>query len=522
MKGFDWLKAIGFVGDDLIEEAEYTPRKESYWGRYLALAACACIVIGIGSMALRGGSKSDSEAPGAANGSAWGSSDSAGKTESAPGEPTGGEAADEAAAPGGMGPADPNSFLSYTGPVLPLTLAEQNDAVMAMRSMTFDFAPYESGNMASLVTDSYVLTNNSAEDVTVTALYPVITDFYDLCEQTPVLTVGGEPAAAELVVGGYAGGFIDFDGSTGGARWNSDPFNSWEEYAELLADGSYLADAFSTDNAALDQTVTVYRFTDTEGPTEQHQAATLALWSTIDETKTTVLTYGFNGGGWDPNTGEREFSYFIRHNEGVKLLVVLGEDLGEYRLQGYQNGNCSAGNELDGVTATVTREQMTIRELIGIIAADYTVRTGGTFSWNDAYFEPFCGALSDALFAFGALSETPAERYSLDSRLDDFVMDVYAFERVMYLSCEVTIPAGSAVELTAKLERSGSHNYFCGAPSAVGEGYDLLTQTGSNLAFGSQTVQISNGSAVDILDQNLPADGALDLNEPHYFLIVSS
>ena len=517
MKGFDWLKAIGFVGDDLIEEAEYMPRKQSHWGRYLALAACVCVVIGLGSMVLRGGSKSDSAAPGAANGSAWGGSDAGDKTGSAPGEPADGEAV-----PGGTGLADPDSFMSYAGPVLPLTLAEQNDAVTAMRNTTFDFSPYESSNMASLVTDSYVLTNNGAEDVTVTALYPVVTDFYELFSQPPVLTVGGEPAAAAVQAGGYAGGFVDFDGSTGGERWNLDSFNSWQEYADLLADGEYLTNALRTDDALLDRVVTVYRFTDTEGPSAQHQAATLALWSKIDETKTTVLSYGFNGRGWDPDTGETEYSYFIRHEEDVRLLVVLGEDLDAYRLQGYQTGDCSAGNELDGVTATVTRGQMTIRELLRLLAQEQISDAAGTEAGGEAAAALFCDALAGALFGYGALSETPAERYSLDCRLDDFVMDVYAADRIVYLSCEVTIPAGGVVELAAQFERSGSHNYFCGEPSAVGEGYDLLTQAGSNLRFGSQSVQIANGDAVEILDRNLPESGALDLNEPHYFLIVSN
>ncbi len=97
MKGFDWLKAIGFVGDDLIEEAEYMPRKESHWGRYLALAACACIVVGLGTMALRGGSK-DAGSDNATSAPAGGSSGNTNFFENgtaAPGSPKGDAATGE-------------------------------------------------------------------------------------------------------------------------------------------------------------------------------------------------------------------------------------------------------------------------------------------------------------------------------------------------------------------------------------------------------------------------------------------
>ncbi len=82
---------------------------------------------------------------------------------------------------------------------------------------------------------------------------------------------------------------------------------------------------------------------------------------TADEARTTVLSYGFEGYGWDEQTGETTYSYFVpdghRRGEICKLLVVLGDDLDGYTLQGYQDGGCDPGGEIDGVSCTVTRRK---------------------------------------------------------------------------------------------------------------------------------------------------------------------
>ena len=118
-------------------------------------------------------------------------------------------------------------FQSYAGPVLPLTLSEETEAVTAERTLTWDFAPWEkvwisneeaadrSGLTGSdrqelladlsgtwpeggryesstdvQVTDAYTLTNTTNEDQLLTLRYPFTASLRTLEEETPVLTAG--------------------------------------------------------------------------------------------------------------------------------------------------------------------------------------------------------------------------------------------------------------------------------------------------------------------------------------------
>ena len=137
---------------------------------------------------------------------------------------------------------------------------------------------------------------------------------------------------------------------------NLEALNSWRAYKALLEGGEYLEQALG-DYPALDTPVTVYEFSDFAAPHDKYQAATQAVSFSIDEAATRVLTYGFNGGEW--GEGFRRYSYFVpdgkRHEPDLKLLVVLGEDIGPCDLQGYRDGGCDAGEEIEGVSCTVTR-----------------------------------------------------------------------------------------------------------------------------------------------------------------------
>ena len=113
-------EAITLIDDDLIDEAgTYIPKKRKviHWKRWSALAACLVLVVGVGSF-LRlvftgAGSSNASESP---LGSA-------------------GEGFD-----GG------STFMSYAGPVFPLTILETADGLTAQRDITLDFLPWASSD----------------------------------------------------------------------------------------------------------------------------------------------------------------------------------------------------------------------------------------------------------------------------------------------------------------------------------------------------------------------------------------
>ena len=142
MKAERLFRAIGLVDEGLIEAAAETPvKKRPVWRRYAAAAACLMVLCGAGAAYLiTGGFRG------------YGAS-------------AGGSGINNAG-----GAADAVTFMSYAGPVLPLTTAEENPGVTAERRTDWDFTPrtdpegYDS-QWGATVTDSYVLRNPTDTDV---------------------------------------------------------------------------------------------------------------------------------------------------------------------------------------------------------------------------------------------------------------------------------------------------------------------------------------------------------------------
>ena len=237
MKAERLFRAIGLVDEGLIEAAAETPaKKRPVWRRYAAAAACLMVLCGAGAVYLiTGGFRG------------YGAS-------------AGGSGINNAG-----GAADAVTFMSYAGPVLPLTTAEENPGVTAERHTDWDFTPrtdpegYDS-QWGATVTDSYVLRNPTDTDVTLTLLYPIAGGIKDLLSIDPSVTVNGEKAETELVIGDYAGGFGGAGGgdtSTLNLRYPS----QWTDYQALLDGGDYRETVTGTQIPA-DMPVTVYTFTD--------------------------------------------------------------------------------------------------------------------------------------------------------------------------------------------------------------------------------------------------------------------
>ena len=145
MKAERLFRAIGLVDEDLIETAAETPvKKRPVWRRYAAAAACLMVLCGAGAAYLVTGGFHDHGA------SAGGSGiNNAGST------------------------ADALTFMSYAGPVLPLTTAEETPGVTAERRTDWNFTPrtdpegYDS-QWGAAITDGFILGNPTDTDVTLT------------------------------------------------------------------------------------------------------------------------------------------------------------------------------------------------------------------------------------------------------------------------------------------------------------------------------------------------------------------
>lgn len=519
------FRALGLVDPALAEEALGTRRRAVPWKRWGALAACLALAIGLGfGWRLTGGF------------GGYGGGMSGGADSGSSGDMVGGTG--PSADPGEGGVEDGITFLSYAGPVMPLTTAEDSAGLTAEREITWDFAPgaYPDGEprqWGAEVTDAYVLRNPTEEDITVTALYPFAGSFSDLAETLPAVTVDGQAAETELYAGPYAGGFQSTFGAAEPDTMNLRELNSWREYKALLEDGAYLKEALGP-YPPLDIPVTVYEFSDFEAPLEEYQAATQAVSFDVDPERTAVFSYGFNG--MESDGDFRRYSCFVpdgkRNEPKLKALIVLGEDIGDYALQGYQDGGCDPGEEIDGVSCSVTRREATLNEVLDLACRDCLEGYGRyAEGWvtedGPVTFRMYRGAAAQLLTRYGLLSGAPMDRYA-DGRLDDLLMETLGQERVLYLRFPVTVPAGGSVRVECAFWKEPSYDFGgSGTGNEALQGYDLVTRLGSSLDFTRQSAALVNAENVEITGQNFGFDvenGAsgveLDLEQEHYYLEI--
>lgn len=501
--------AITGIRDDLIEEAQDTkPRTiRPKWQVWSTIAACAILVVGLGGILFWQNLFPFGASPG-----------DGGKVGS-----------------GGSGHSEGSTlFMSYAGPVFPLTLDGANNEITAERHISYDFSL--AGEEAlrawgAQVQDKYVLSNHLEKEQRITALYPFTGSFHELTKQQPDIMIDGEWIQPTLRPGSYSGGFMGVIGADDpGGSANLKQLNSWEDYKELLKDGSYQQNALSP-YPELNQKITVYEFSDFEAPLEEYQAATQAISFTIDQNKTILLQYGFEGMGWEDN-GFRQYSYFVPDGISMrpdrKLLIVIGEDISDYNLEGYKNGACERGNELDGVSATVTRYQSVLGDVMDELVTDYFMQyKDGTDLPTDISRELFIGAVAELLYQHGSFSHAVTDRYQ-DGRLLDIISETNVLKRVLYLEFPVTIPAGESVTLTARLHKSPSFDFACTGSENIGiQGYDMVSHLGSNLHFEGLTAELTNTEHIEIVRQNFGIDLSNNVTKvtlnpatEHYYLEI--
>ena len=523
MKAERIFRALGLVDPDLIAEAApggpAAVRRKPAWRAVIAAAACFAIICTIGSWFVGTG------------GFRAGSSNS-------PLDPSSSGGASEGM---GVNSAEDGGtvFMQYAGPVFPLSTLEPPEGFTAERTITWDFSPgaYEGGEprqWGANVTDAYVLTNTTSQEITVNAIYPFAGQFSELDQQLPSVALDDAQVEAKILAGAYSGGFQSTFGADTPDTMNLDTLDSWTEYKILLDSGEYLSQALE-DAPVLDIPVTVYGFTDFTAPHETYQAATQAISFQIDETATRIFTYGINGyEGRDD--GFRRYSYFVpdgmRRESGTKLLIILGEDIQDYVLQGYQDGGCEDGEEIDGVSCAVTRTETTLDavldQLCRMYMEEYTkgLPAGQTNLFDATGFAMYRRAVSELMIQYGPLDTVSMDRYQ-DGRLDDILSETLSHDRVLYLKVPVSIPAGGSIRVVFQFWKSPSFDFHCGSDNEGLQGYDMVTQLGSTLDFTSQTASLENTDSIEVLYQNFGFDiengvltAALNPDQEHYFLEI--
>ena len=473
---------------------------------------------------------------------------------------------------GGGGHDEASTFMSYAGPVFPLTLKEENDSITAQREITLDFAPWQREWVSNeeevaamedltdaerqealeqqnewfpdggyyrssdhiLVTDAYTLTNRSNADQTVTVLYPFASSLDQLGENLPALTLDGAELETSLRIGAYSGGFEGaWDGTLGGdpaGSVNLDYANSWEDYQALLADGTYLQRAMGPLPNLSGVPAIVYRFTDPWGEPENDDAGipnpTIRVTFSLDYDKTRVLTTGFHAGMYDRENGIMGKGFSIPQPGELRpteewCLIVVGEDISDLATQGYVTGGWDTEETIE---AGVTMERYETDLATALRTLYLDERWEELEGQPGLTYEQYCGLAFDYLLAYGLLSDEPMERYD-DGML---TMEFSRVDRVCWLEAQVTLPAGGSVTLTAAMTKEASCDFACAHTANRGvNGYDLVTKLGSNLVCTAQAATLEDRGLITIVRQNFGFDlengvntVPLDPDTEHYYLEV--
>lgn len=534
MKSDELLDAIGEAKDEYVHDVRNgKSKKMPGWAKWTsAIAACLVLVIGVNLIFSGMGGNS-----------------------------TG----------GGGGHDDGYEFMDYAGPMFPLTTLNDANGITATRDITLDFAPWvktwitneeqaaeageenyqeslewynehypDGGRYTSstdiLVTDAYTLTNTTTEDVTVSLLYPYVSNLMELDTKSPVLTVDGEAVETELILGPYSGGFqgvLGADDPEGSA--NLYELTSWEDYQTLMSDGSYLAQALAAPIDLTKTAVIVYEFTDPTGPESSDGIPNPSIRVTfdMDYDQTTVLSYGFHSGSYRPDEGTMGQGFSIPDPDAINYgepfyLIILGDDVANMDIKGYVTGGWDTEKELEWFDVNVQRYETDLDTILRQCVRYIYDRNNWTYGDTlDVDFETYYALFCDHLAAYGLLAEDGGtDRYDMGWLSE--ISEVSHVDRVCYLTAEITIPAGESVTLNAAMRKAGSFDYYCAHTEKQGVyGYDMVTQLGSTLTFTQQTAKLEDRGQIEIVGQNFGFDLAngitsvtLDLSQDHYWIEV--
>ena len=416
-------------------------------------------------------------------------------------------------APGGGGSGD---YDSYGGPVLPMTALEGAEGLEVKRNVDFDFSAYrekretilDSGS--AVVTDTYELSNPTAEPVTVQLVYGFEGQFSDPEEQFPAISLNGQPVQTELLAS------VDWENALHRA-------GNWEAYKKILTEEDHLAEAMAT--AMVPETpvsvvrLSDFRYTLPEGR-ESVPVGTEPIFVGAEfkiPRGTTVWTPGYDisreeGGIWQVYGREELILYFVGAvPEEIRPVANIGYNVRENTM----------------LTVQDWKEERAISDLGACIAA--ASREYDFWAENDGYPDP--GFLTRELLLEGALKLAAQPDYRFPSgeirAIRDLFYDTVTDIRMLYHVFAVTVPAGESVVVEAVFTQEPSTDI--GGPKKHREGYDLVPTFGSSLQFTEQTSSLSGWEYIAIEKQNFGFDlkkgiteVTLDLDVERYFLDVVS
>ncbi len=401
----------------------------------------------------------------------------------------------------------------YGGPVLPMTALSGAETLTVRRNVDFDFAPYGDAERRSLdmgsaiITDSYVLTNPTAETVVAELAYGFEGQFIDPPAEFPQITVDGVAVEGRL----YAS--VDVGGAIHRAR-------NWETYREILTERDHLGIAMEPAPQPR-QEMTACRLSDLTYDTPKPEGAVYFGVQFAIPQGTQVWVDIFAMTRCDEETGE--IQVYFHENQADAWLYFLGdapEKLTPVANVGY---NVTKDSTVEGVQLRMEQSTVDFAQVLREYAAAYDY-----WELNEGY--PNAGFLTQELLYDGALKRLAdpdyrvpsGDIYTMESVLHEVVTEI----RMLYRVFSVEIPARSSVTVNAAYTQEPSRDIS--GPKEHREGYDMATRLGSNLNFTQLSASLSNSDWIRIVNQNFGFDlqrGITavepELNTERYYLDIA-
>ena len=402
------------------------------------------------------------------------------------------------------------AFVGFNpGPLMPVTLAQENGFVTAQRDMTYDFSNVtkESDGFVA-IRDSYEFTNSSDEDQTVTLLYPYQGTIYEMNNGSkPSVSVDGKVVDSEMTTGVYYG-----KDSLGYEQLLSFA-HSTDELDCIIGDVASHADVKSVDEELWNKNVLVYEFSDVKCAGDPTEYGAYAVKFKAEDYKN---IYFQDIGGVTYSEGYLYAGFYVEdvmNGDTPKIIFMDGKEPEDYSEQGYSCMEFFEQYESDDVSASMTKREMAFGKVFDEVMTSNRVAE----KWGEArdlsakeqqLWEGFTAQIvSDVVARNAQGGEYDDMSAYFSNSLSDMAYYAYTGTTLFLVKNEVTIPAGGSIHVE----------------------YEYLNaiNMGTNMTFTKQIANIAEQGNIEIIDQNYQFDldagvksVELALDAERYYMIV--
>ncbi len=424
-----------------------------------------------------------------------------------------------------------DEFVGFNpGPLMPVTLAQANSAITAQRDMTYDFSGVvKESNGFVAIRDSYELTNTSDEAQTVTLLYPYQGTIYEMNNGSkPQVTVNGQVTSSDMQTGAYYG-----TDSFGYEQLLSFA-HSTDEMDCIIGDVASHACASVVDEELWNKNVLVYEFSDAKCEGDPTEYGAYAAKFKVDDYKN---IYFQDISGVTYYEGYLYVGFYLEdvmNGDTPKIIFMDGKEPAEYSEQGYSCMEFFEDYEVDDISASMTKREVTFGKLFDEVMKSNRVAE----QWGEErelsaeeqkLFEEFAAQIvSDVVGRNAKDGEYDDMAAYFSNSLSDMAYYAYTGTTLFLVKNEVTIPAGGTINVAYEYKKQGQHDETCPEPDFYDcYGYDNAINMGTNMTFTKQVANIAEQGNIEIIDQNYQFDLAagvksveLALDAERYYMVV--